>query len=110
MPESAIATGEVDLIVSPEDIAREISRISRSPEAEPRERAVPLPSYQCAQSYPTIQVTNLIIASVPAPQRVLCAPAFGLFMKVMAGRVRASNGLERAQTQGRRGLAGALSN
>ena len=35
MPESAIASGSVDLVLSPEDIAREIVRIARMPRDEP---------------------------------------------------------------------------
>jgi chemotaxis response regulator CheB len=35
MPESAIATGNVDMVLSPEEIAQEIIRIARGPEAEP---------------------------------------------------------------------------
>jgi chemotaxis response regulator CheB len=50
MPESAIATGCIDFVLSPEDIAREIVRIARAasrPEQDPnasRRRGPVLPS------------------------------------------------------------------
>jgi chemotaxis response regulator CheB len=36
MPESAIASGRIDFVLSPEDIAREIIRIPREDEHEER--------------------------------------------------------------------------
>jgi chemotaxis response regulator CheB len=43
MPESAIATGNVDMVLSPEEIATEIIRIARGPEAEPPAKDLAVP-------------------------------------------------------------------